>query len=215
MTAKILTSKEALGLSEKARAVAEEILPDVSPASVGEALSQMNRLETEIESRLPEKEDYFNLGYTSAEALLSDLSWAFLYNRLMRSLFDEAPISERAVFLPHCLADSSECGRRREGIFDVCVRCGRCVTGRIVSEALDRGYREDRIFVVGGGSTLAPIIRHFDIKALVGVACRREATLYYNGAVRGEFNVPSQMALLYRWGCRDTGTVFEWVLEAL
>ena len=159
--------------------------------------------------------DAFEISYNDEGWLIRDFAWAEIWNRLMRPLFDAVPAGKRGIFLPHCMTASEGCVRQKHGIYDVCACCGRCAAAEVVKAAKSKGYNPDHIYIVGGGSALPAILGRDKLEAIVGVACYKEAQLYYNSFTRKEFTIPSQMALLIQWGCRDTKTMADTVLAAL
>jgi hypothetical protein len=207
---------------DRAVALAERALGKRKPAhmSFSKLASTVERKYERLKKLLAKegvsvKDDPFEIAYTNEGWLIRDFAWAAIWNGISRPFFDVVSPADRGLFLPHCLTAAEGCARKKKGIYDVCAGCGRCTVASIVKEALARGYTRDHIYIVGGGSALIPIMERDGIKAIVGVSCYREARMYHSAFTRGEFKVPSQMALLIRWGCRGTSTIDKVILAAL
>ncbi len=75
------------------------------------------------------------------------------------------------VLLPRCV-QRPECGQPLVEDVDNCRRCGQCP----VSEILDlrEEYEGVVMQVLTGGSVVPSVVRHFEPRAVIGVACERE-----------------------------------------
>ncbi|MBN1807527.1 MAG: DUF116 domain-containing protein [Planctomycetes bacterium] len=213
---------DAPGVYRKAAAIADEIMAG-SPAGdvpLDGVIAAVEEREALIAGALARRgitvvEDPVEIAYNDKGWMLRDFVWAGIWNRVSRPLFDAVPHRRRGIFLPHCITAVDGCIRENKGIHDRCARCGRCAAAGIIDAAMAKGYGEEHIYIVGGGSALGPIVERDGIKALTGVACYREARLYYSAFAHGHFKTPALMALLVRWGCRSTLSLEEAVAGAL
>jgi len=125
-------------------------------------------------------------------------------------LWRTTPYEERALFLPHCMRHSSECGSTVYKFGRKCVLCMNCQLGPITEMA-----RELRIasYIVPGGSLLMKIIAQNKPRVSMGVACPFELSTAMNKMKRA--GVPMVGVLLVRDGCKDTATNLDDVLEML
>ena len=91
-----------------------------------------------------------------------------LKNHLNAKAFAAVPVSERLLFLPHCMRKTPGCPAEMTDEGYVCKRCGACEIDRIMDEADKLGYRT---FIVPGGSMVYKICKKYKPKAAFGVAC--------------------------------------------
>ena len=144
------------------------------------------------------------LEYVSPGAFVYDYGRVLVFNRLQRAAFETADVAERVLFLPHCLQNRRRCEAEEHDLYDECARCGACAITNIVNLAEEKGYLPERIFIVGGASVIPPLVDEFKPAAVAGVACMEELGLVVDRIIAGSFLPPAQMALLRRWGCRNT-----------
>jgi hypothetical protein len=75
------------------------------------------------------------------------------------------------VLLPRCV-QRPECSQPLVEDVDSCRRCGECPVEGIL--ALREEYDDVVMAVLTGGSVVPSVVRHFDPRAVIGVACERE-----------------------------------------
>lgn len=75
------------------------------------------------------------------------------------------------VLLPRCV-QRPECEQPLVNDVDSCRRCGECPVAEIL--ALREEYGDVVMAVLTGGSVVPGVVRHFDPRAVIGVACERE-----------------------------------------
>lgn len=93
-----------------------------------------------------------------------------LQNSLNRKAFYAIPVSERVVFIPHCLR-SNKCPAHLHDEGLKCRECGLCRVGegKRFLEAL--GYR---VFIIPGSSFIKRMIKRYHPKAIIGIGCLME-----------------------------------------
>jgi hypothetical protein len=132
-------------------------------------------------------------------------------NRKMESRFAAVPFSERIVFVPHCLRNTSVCKAKEIGSYYVCARCGGCAIDVISKKAKELGYKG--VFILKGGRSMEKIIAEHQPKAILGVAC------YFEGAQGFEQTVQSGAAIqfvsLTKDGCVNTEVQIDEVLQKM
>lgn len=75
------------------------------------------------------------------------------------------------VLLPRCV-QRPECAQPLVEDIDSCRRCGECPVAEILE--LREGYEGVVMAVLTGGSVVPAAVRHFEPRAVIGVACERE-----------------------------------------
>lgn len=91
-------------------------------------------------------------------------------NILVGSLRRKYHAGELLMLLPHCL-QSPECNCRVTLNMENCKECGRCDIGRLKALARDKGINAA---VVTGGTAARNIVKDWNPKAIVSVACERD-----------------------------------------
>ncbi|MFH1224933.1 MAG: DUF116 domain-containing protein [Candidatus Diapherotrites archaeon] len=135
-----------------------------------------------------------------------------LRNKLLEPRFLEVQCGERMLFLPHCLRNADKCRAQygEEGL--ECLGCGKCKIAKMREMAKVLGY--GGCFITPGGSMVINIIKKYNPKAVVGVACNDELNMAVD-KLREEGNIPAQAVMLMRSGCRNTDVNLEEVWEKL
>ena len=133
-----------------------------------------------------------------------------LMNGFARDAFLKVPVSERAVFLPHCLRSVKLCKAQNGEDGYQCLRCGGCKIQPIVESCEKKGMRW---FVVGGGSQLLNMIKKHRPGAVIGVACFNEIRMGIDQLI--DAGIPAQAVVLSRPGCVNTDVVIEDVLAKI
>lgn len=91
-------------------------------------------------------------------------------NKLNEKKFKETNISERVIFIPHCLRNK-DCPAKNSENGWLCINCGRCNIGEFKKRAEMMGYR---VFICSGFSAVKKLIEKNKPKAVVGVSCKNE-----------------------------------------
>ena len=131
-------------------------------------------------------------------------------NRVSRAKFAEIPFAKRIIFLPQCLR-SRECPASLGDSGYVCQKCGRCGLPRIISRALEHGYKG--AFILSGGSMVGRILKRERPLACLGVACLKELVL--GSFVCEKFGAISHCVALSRDGCVETQVDWKLIDDAL
>ncbi len=123
-----------------------------------------------------------------------------LRNKLNEYGYRRVPLSERFLFLPHCLRNSKECkaSYTDEGL--QCKRCGKCQINELIALAEEVGFQ--KVFICPGGSMVKKIVMKYKPKAVLGISCFDEANLAFD-SMQGTSIAPQATLLLYD-GCKDT-----------
>ncbi|NLV26354.1 MAG: DUF116 domain-containing protein [Methanomicrobiales archaeon] len=93
-----------------------------------------------------------------------------LQNTLNRKAFMAVPISERAVFIPHCLR-SNACPAHLHDEGLKCRECGLCRVGEGKRLLEILGYR---VFIIPGSSFIKRMIKRYHPRAIIGIGCLME-----------------------------------------
>jgi len=148
----------------------------------------------------------------SIDSLSVDRIGIELRNRVSLPRLKAVPKNKRAVFFPQCLR-SKECPGRLtpEGV--ECIGCGRCEIGRAKKLCEREGYK---VFIAPGSSVIKRMIKKYDIKGVIGVACNREVREGLE--LCGSYGIPTLGIPLTKDGCVET--LLDWrefyeVLEEL
>jgi hypothetical protein len=90
-----------------------------------------------------------------------------VHNSMNARVFEDIPVSRRAIFFPQCLR-SSRCPAHLtpEGLS--CQGCGACEMGRKLPLIRDLGYR---IFIVPGSSFIQRMVKKYRPSGIIGVGC--------------------------------------------
>lgn len=119
-------------------------------------------------------------------------------NKLHKCKFAETEFSSRILLLPQCLR-SRECRAELTEFGYECKECKKCGIPEIKKYAEKIGYK---VFIIPGGSVINKIIKVFKPKAILGVACLKEAVL---GCITCEkAGIPVQGVILLKEGCLET-----------
>jgi uncharacterized protein len=131
-----------------------------------------------------------------------------LRNEIMKGEFEEIKSKYKLVFLPQCLRKSSKCkAKLGEDGFE-CVGCSTdCKAGEIKRLGETEGYK---VFIVPGGSMVGKLIKKYEPKAVVGVACIKELVMALE-----EIKAPLRAIELSKDGCVETDVETLKVKEAL
>jgi len=134
-----------------------------------------------------------------------------LRNNLNEFGYRNVPFAERALFIPHCLKNSSECKAPydEEGLH--CKRCGKCQITELIAIAEGLGY--GNIFVCPGGSMVQKLVQKYRPKAIIGVCCYDEANMAFDKMQ--SFNISAQAVMLLKDGCKDTKVNLEEAREKM
>jgi hypothetical protein len=145
-----------------------------------------------------------------ADTSLLDEVYIGIKNELNRKAFAKVPVSERALFISHCLRHSKLCKAEMTEMGYICKRCGSCVICQILEEAERLGYKA---YIVPGGSMVFDIVKKTQPKACFGVACYPELEEAIGKCAR--MGIPTRAVPLTKAGCIDTKVDVERVLKAL
>lgn len=121
-----------------------------------------------------------------------------LMNRINETRFRSVPASEIMIFLPQCLRNSKCPGPLDDEGYH-CRECGRCKIADVMKIAR---RLESKVFILPGGSIVPRLLKKYNPKAVVGVACFRELSMAVSIVTR--MNIPLQAIYLLRDGCRNT-----------
>jgi hypothetical protein len=135
-----------------------------------------------------------------------------LYNIHNENEFNQVPLEQRVLFLPHCLRVADRC----KGTYDEeglhCKYCTKeCKINIITRTAEKMGYK---CFVVPGGAMVFNIAKKYNPKGVVAVACfneLREGT----SRTEAEYKVPFQVIPLLKDGCVNTEVSEKEVIDVL
>ena len=152
---------------------------------------------------------------STLEALGSDTDYIdeiyiSLKNHLNANAFSAVPVSERILFISHCLRKTPECPAPMTDEGYVCQRCGACDIDKIIGEAETLGYRS---FIVPGGSMVYKICEKYRPRAAFGVACYYELEEAISKLARS--GVPTRAVPLSKAGCVNTKVDVERVKKTL
>ncbi len=131
-------------------------------------------------------------------------------NAVSKTMFAKTPFQRRILFLPQCLR-SKDCPASLSESGYICKRCGRCGIHRIVSKALELGYKG--AFILSGGSMAGHILKQERPSACIGIACLKELVL--GSFVCEKFGTISHCIALSRDGCVETEVNWNTVDNAL
>jgi hypothetical protein len=123
-----------------------------------------------------------------------------LRNAVYEADFKKVPYKDRAIFLPHCSRNTTNCKATFDEEGYHCKRCGCCDIDKVTDLAKEIGY--GNVFIVPGGSLVKKLIDKYKPKAALGVCCFNEAILSFEAMKYT--NVVPQIALLLKDGCKDT-----------
>ncbi|MEM3400254.1 MAG: DUF116 domain-containing protein [Candidatus Micrarchaeia archaeon] len=131
-----------------------------------------------------------------------------LNNSLNEGFFKKIPKSQRMVFIPHCLRNTAKCKATydEEGLHCV-AGCRECKIAEIIAACEKNGMR---YFVVGGGQQVINLIKKYEPKAVIGIACFPEIKM---GLER--VTIPAQAVLLRKAGCANTDVDLWEILEKI
>jgi len=131
-----------------------------------------------------------------------------LHNTLNKKRFMETPVSERAIFAPHCLR-AIACPAHlhpEEGL--KCRSCGLCTIGYAKKMCEQLGYM---FFIVPGSSFIKRLIKEHRPKAIVGIGCLMEVK---EGNVMAErYGLVSMGVVSTKDGCVETAVNWDEVFE--
>ena len=152
---------------------------------------------------------------STLEALGSDTSYLdevyiTLKNHLNAKAFFAVPVSERLLFISHCMRKTPECSAEITEEGYVCKRCGACDIDRIMGEADKLGYRT---FIVPGGSMVFKVVKKYRPGACFGVACYYELEEAISKLSR--VGIPTRSVPLSKTGCVNTKVDVERVIKTL
>lgn len=133
-----------------------------------------------------------------------------LLNRINLEKFKSVPKNERILILPHCLRSRS-CPAKIGEYGYACQKCGKCCILKLRETAKSEGY--NGVFIVPGASVVSRIIRKYEPKAVLGVACIKEL-VPASGEVE-KLGIAAQAVPLFKDGCVDTLVDSEEVIEKL
>ncbi|MDF1538757.1 MAG: DUF116 domain-containing protein [Candidatus Thorarchaeota archaeon] len=131
-------------------------------------------------------------------------------NVLNRSNYEQVPIEDRILLIPHCLRDAEACIAPIDEEGYHCQKCGACVIADITAEAEAKGIKW---YMVGGGSHAIRIVKNARPKAVLGIACFDDAKLATEKI--NSYGIPTQAVLLSKAGCVNTEVDCDLVSEAI
>jgi len=127
-----------------------------------------------------------------------------------KAKFARTPFQKRILFLPQCLR-SKDCPASLSDSGYVCKKCGRCGIHRVISKALELGYKG--AFILSGGSMVGRILERERPSACLGVACIKELVL--GSYICERFGAISHCVALSRDGCVETDVNWNIVEDTL
>jgi hypothetical protein len=131
-----------------------------------------------------------------------------LQNTLNKKRFMATPVSERAIFAPHCLR-AVACPAHlhpEEGLR--CRSCGLCSIGYAKKMLEQLGYM---FFIVPGSSFIKRLVKEHHPKAIVGIGCLMEVK---EGNVMAErYGLVSMGVVSTKDGCVETAVNWDEVFE--
>lgn len=133
-----------------------------------------------------------------------------LLNRINLEKFKSVPKRERILILPHCLRSRS-CPARIGEYGYACQKCGKCGILKLRETAKSEGYKG--VFVVPGASVVSRIIRKYEPRGVLGVACMKEL-MQASGEVE-RLGIAGQTVPLLKAGCINTIVDSDEVVEKL
>lgn len=133
-----------------------------------------------------------------------------LKNHINQKIFFSIPISERILFISHCLRKTPECPAEITENGYICKRCGLCSIAEILKEADKLGYTS---FIVPGGSMVFKLVKKFRPKACFGIACYYELEEAISKLAR--MGISTRSVPLTKTGCINTEVDVERVKKTL
>jgi hypothetical protein len=92
-------------------------------------------------------------------------------NAHYREEFDQIPVRDRAVILPHCLIDDGCKAHFSKDDGVLCIRCGRCNCGEIRLLCEEGGWQ---FYITPSANFTKRLVQRKGIRAAVGAACDDE-----------------------------------------
>ncbi len=144
------------------------------------------------------------MDFLRKETCSPDESWLAkttveLINYSAKDAFLKVPLSQRVVFIPHCMRNIKSCKAKIGEDGYQCLKCGDCKIHDIVKACEKRNIKW---YMVGGGSQLMNIIKKYKPKAVIGIACFNEVKLGFDQLMH--LDIPGQAVLLSKSGCVNT-----------
>jgi hypothetical protein len=131
-----------------------------------------------------------------------------LQNIVNKKRFMATPVSERAIFVPHCLR-AMACPAHlhpEEGV--KCRSCGLCSIGYAKKMFGQLGYM---FFIVPGSSFIKRLIKEHRPKAIVGIGCLMEVK--EGNAMAERYGLVSMGVVSIKDGCVETAVNWDEVFE--
>lgn len=98
-----------------------------------------------------------------------------LENEVNHNDFAKVPISERSIFIPHCLR-SAKCPAHLTPLGIKCLNCGKCGLGEVTTTLQNAGYK---VFIIPGSTYIKRLLKRFQPKAMIGVGCLMEIKQFH------------------------------------
>ncbi|MGY5875105.1 MAG: DUF116 domain-containing protein [Candidatus Thorarchaeota archaeon] len=124
--------------------------------------------------------------------------------------YENVPIENRILLIPHCLRDAERCIAPIDDEGYHCKKCGACIIADITRSAEVRGLKW---YMVGGGSHAIKIVKKARPWAVLGIACYDDASMAVE-KING-YDIPTQAVLLSKDGCVNTEVDFDKVITKL
>ncbi|OQA58743.1 MAG: hypothetical protein BWY45_01069 [Euryarchaeota archaeon ADurb.Bin294] len=130
-----------------------------------------------------------------------------LQNTLNRKAFMSIPVTERVVFMPHCLR-SNACPAHLHDEGLKCRECGLCKVGegKRLLELL--GYR---VFIIPGSSFIKRMIKRYRPRAIIGIGCLLEVKEGIE--MSGQYNIIAMGVVNTSDGCVETSADWDQVFR--
>ncbi|MFH0952676.1 MAG: DUF116 domain-containing protein [Patescibacteria group bacterium] len=126
-------------------------------------------------------------------------------NRANLQRFLAVPVSDRAIFISHCLRNIEGCQNKRKenGQGLLCQGCNdQCQIKQVIETAEKCGYQKEKIFIVSGQSVVKRLLTEHSLKAVVGIACPEELS-----SASRSFDLPKQIVCLKTLDCEMGSSV--------
>ena len=150
------------------------------------------------------------LAESGGEAAWRGYAAVLLNNEVWRDTLGAVPFNRRLLLLPRCLRMAEECPSTIDQWGLLCRDCGRCVIGKLKTEAQRLGYV---VLVAEGAAVVVSLVESGKIEAVIGVSCLASLERIFPCIEAAA--IPGIAIPLLQDGCRDTQVDFDWVWEAL
>jgi hypothetical protein len=126
------------------------------------------------------------------------------YNRFYVKKFIAISVSERIVFVPHCMRSNNHCCAIEKNGYYICMECGNCNINYINILLKKLHYNDEALYILKGSTVIKDIIIKKKPKAIIGIACLYEGYQAFKRFKKN--NLIIQFIPLLKDGCNSTET---------